>query len=134
MLKLKNNKGISALPTVLIVSMVIIEVSVISVILANIFNNSRFGERLAAEAYSAARSGAQDLMLGVIREKDCPNFEEVLQVGNRTVTRSCTSDSGTVEIISTGNAFLRSKKIRVIMGVNSETNEVSLRSIEELGI
>lgn len=130
----EKNKGISALPTVLIISMVIIEVAVIGVILANIFNNTRFGERLAAEAYGAARSGAQDAILKVVRIKTCPD-DFSLAVGLRTADVTCTDNgSGIITIDSGGSAFLRNKSIRVVLEVDSDTGEVSIRSIKEVAL
>ena len=133
-MKARENNGISALPTVLIISMVIIEVAIIGVILANIFNNTRFGERLAAEAYSAARSGAQDAIWRVIQEKDCPASSWNFAVGPRSAGITCDKVGEIVTIESTGGAFLRSKKVEAVLGVSSDTGEVSIRSLKEVAL
>ena len=135
----RKNIGVSALPTVLIISMVIIEVAVISVVLANAFNNTRFGERLAREAYSVARAGAQDAILRVLRYKDCPITPGCpslysLPVGERSATVSIESEGGVVTIRSTGSAYLRSKGVEVILGVDASTGEVSMQSFKEVAL
>lgn len=128
----------SALPTILLISAIIIEVGVLSVILANTLNSSRFNERLAAEAYSAARAGADDATLKVIRYKDCPATpgcpaSSTIAVGSRSADVIITdSGGGIITIESTGDALGRKKKIEVKLYVDSITGEVSVQSLKEV--
>ncbi len=134
-----KNTGFSALPTILIVSMVMVEIAVIGVVLANAFNNTRFGERLAAEAYAVARAGADDAILRVLRYGDCPSSpgcpsSYLLSVDERSANVGITSSGESVTIISTGSAFLRSKNIEVVLGVSSSTGEVFVESFREIAL
>ncbi len=139
MMVFKKNNGISALPTVLIISMVVVEVSVVSVVLANAFNNTRFGERLAREAYSVARAGAEDAILRVLRYKDCPSTPNCpasysLAVGSKNAAVTIANTNGVVTIRSTGSVLLRSKGVEAVLGVNTDTGEVSLQSFGEVAL
>lgn len=131
----QNNKisGISALPTILIVSAIIIEIAVTGVVLASVLSNTRFSDRLATEALGVARAGAQDVMLQVIREKGCPSSLSDLTVGSRTAERTCYDNTvGGITIRSTGSAFTRKKKIEVVLRVDPTTGKVSLKSFKEV--
>jgi hypothetical protein len=132
-----SNKGISALPMVLVISMVIIEVSVISVILANTFNNTRVGQRLAAEAYYAARSGANDGILRVLRYQDSPSVPECpdsyeLMVGSRVANVCMSTEGDNVIVESTGSAFFSSKKVEATIEIDPDSSEISIVSFKEV--
>jgi len=135
-LKAKDKRsGISALPTILLVSAIIIEIAVIGVILASTLSNARFSDRLASEALGAARSGAHDAILKVIREKGCPGSLPDMAVGSRSAERTCEDDgAGRITIESTGSAFTRKKRIEVIIGIDSITGKVSLQSFKEVSL
>lgn len=142
-MRTKNNKkGFSALPTILIISMIIMEVSVVAVILANTFNNTRFGERLSSEAYGAARSGVQDGILRVIRIKDCPTDPNpgcpssyTFTAGSRQADVSIADEgNGVIVVGSIGRASLRSRKIEATLGVSSSTGEVLIQSLKEVAL
>lgn len=135
--RLKNTAGISALPTVLLIAAILIELAVVGAALAYAIVNTRLSERLAAEALGAARAGAQDAILKVIREGGCPTSLPVLTVGQRTAERTCTENTpGTdqITVTSIGKALSRQKKVQVILGVDPTTGEVKLQSFLEVAI
>lgn len=140
MVNIRLNKGIAALPMILLISAIIIEVSIISVVLATALNNTRFSERLGTEALSAARAGAHDAMIRVIRFKDCPNDPECpptysLIVGTRSADITISNGTaGKITIQSTGKALSREKRVQVVLGVDSVTGEVSLQSFKEISL
>ena len=68
--KLQTIRGAAVLPVVLIVSAIIMEVAVTSVLVANVFGNTTFNSRIASEALATAEAGAQDATIKVIRS--CP--------------------------------------------------------------
>ena len=136
--KLMN--GIAALPVLLLTAAIILEIGVVSIVLANVFNNSRYNDRLATEAFSAARAGAQDAALRVIRYKVCPATpgcpgDYTITVGSRSaeVTIAASGD-GIITVNSIGTAVGRQKKVQVILFVDSFTGEVSLRSFKEVAL
>lgn len=132
--------GIAALPVLLLTSAIILEVAIVSIVLANVFNNTRYNERLAAEAFGAARAGAQDAALRVIRYKDCPATPgcpatSTITVGLRTADVTITdSGGGIITVDSVGTALGRQKKVQAILGVDPVTGEVSLRSFKEVAL
>jgi len=134
---LKNKKGLSALPVLLILGATLVEVVIVSVVLSNTIGLTRFNERLSAEAFGAARSGAQDAILRVIRDKDCPADPQCasysLTVGDRTADVTISDLSGgVIRIRSTGTARLRIRQVEVLLGVSTSTGEVSLQSLDEV--
>jgi len=140
MFRRRKNIGIAALPTILLISSILVEVVVVGVVLANALNNSRFSERVAAEAYAAANAGAEDAILRIIRYKNCPATPGCpssysLAVGSRSADVSIVdSGGGVITIQSTGTASMRKKKIEVILGASSNTGEVSLQSFREVSL
>jgi len=138
MVNLRSNSGVSALPTILLISAIIVEVSIVSVVLATALNNTRFSERLGVEALSAARAGANDAMIRVTRFKDCPSTPECpssysLNVGIRSADITISNGAaGIITIQSTGRALTTEKSIRVILGIDPVTGEVALQSFREV--
>ncbi|MBI2011080.1 MAG: hypothetical protein HYS89_02560 [Candidatus Colwellbacteria bacterium] len=132
-------KGVSALPVILLVSMIILELAIAVALTASSLSNTFYGERMASEALSAARAGAEDAIIRVIRYKNCPTTgcpaSYTVTVGSRTADVTIASDgSGHITINSTGAAFTRKKKVQVILGVNSSTGEVKLQSFAEVAL
>ena len=83
--KLKTDGGAVTLPVFLLITLIVTELALAGVITANALNNTLFGERLAIEATQAARAGAQDAMMRVIRNcpvSVCPTYS--LLVGPRS--------------------------------------------------
>lgn len=133
-MNIRKQNAFSALPTILLMSAILIEVAVVGVVIANVASNTRFSERLAIEAFGAARAGAQDTILKVIRNKGCPDSLPQLQVGSRTADVTCLDSGNIITIESTGIAFTRKKKVEVKLVVDSITGEVSLQSFREVSL
>lgn len=133
-------KGAVTLPVFLMITLIVFELAIAGVVAANALNNSFFGERLAAEAWQAARAGAQDAIMKVVRTcplSDCATTSYSLPVGSRstaqvTITRD--PGSGKVTISSTGEAFTRKKKVEVILGVDQESGQVKVQSFKEVAL
>lgn len=134
----RDSKGVSALPTILLISSIIVEISVALALLSNALVNTRFSERLTAEALLTARSGAQDAILRIERYKNCPSSPNCpgtysLSVGSNTADVTITNDSaGRITVMSTGIAKNRQKKVEVILGVDTVTGETELQSFNEV--
>ncbi len=129
--------GISALSTILLISLIILELSVAAALTSASLSNTFYGERMASEALSAARAGAEDAIIRVIRYKNCPTTgcpaSYSVTVGSRSTDVTIADDGqGHITITSTGAAFTRKKKVQVILGVNSTTGEVKLQSFAEV--
>src|SRR3989344_3732313 len=66
-------KGISALPTVLLISGIIFEVVVAGLAVARLSSRGLLGEQLSVEALKAAESGAHDAISRVNDYINCPD-------------------------------------------------------------
>lgn len=135
-----KQRGAVTLPVFLLITLIVFELAIAGVVAVNALNNSFFGERLAAEAWQAARAGAQDAIITVIRKcplSDCSPNNYSLSVGARSsadVTIIRDQVSGKITINSTGSSFTRKKKIEVILGVDQETGQVKVQSFKEIAL
>lgn len=133
-------KGAVTLPVFLIITLIVTELALAGVITANALNNTLFGERLAIEASQAARAGAQDAIMRVIRNcplSNCSPSSYSLSVGSRsssTVSISRNVVSGDITITSTGSSFTRRKKMEVILGVDETTGQAKIQSFREVAL
>ncbi len=146
-IKLRVEKGVAALPMVLLIGGIIVEIALAGAFIAFFASQSGLGIKLSDEALTAAKSGVQDAIIKIIRNK---NFSSpsgyVLAVGNRSATIIVCRDSYTVstacdtasvgrdEIISTGSAALKRRKIKTMVNVDNVTGEVKVVSIEEAAL
>jgi len=134
------SRGAVTLPVFLMLTLIVFELAIAGVVAVNALNNSFFGERLAAEAWQAARAGAQDAIIKVVRTcplSDCATTSYSLPVGSRSTAQVSivrNAGSGTVTINSTGEAFTRKKKIEVILGVDQGSGQVKVRSFKETAL
>lgn len=128
------------MPVFLMITLIVFELAIAGVVAVNALNNSFFGERLAAEAWQAARAGAQDAIIKVVRTcplSDCATTSYSLPVGSRSTAQVSivrNAGSGTININSTGEAFTRKKKIEVILGVDQGSGQVKLQSFKEIAL
>lgn len=126
--------GLSALPTVLLITAILVEVAVVGAVISYALTSTRFSERLSAEALAAARAGAQDAAMQAIWEGACPSLAD-FTVGSATVCRTCalnTPSANQVTIRSTATLFSRKKRVETILGVDPVTGEVRLQSFQEI--
>ena len=139
--KLKTDGGAVTLPVFLLITLIVTELALAGVITANALNNTLFGERLAIEATQAARAGAQDAMMRVIRNcpvSVCPTYS--LLVGPRSnadisFSRDIVSGNITINSAGTvfsGTVFSRKKQMEVILGVDQTTGQVKIQSFKEV--
>lgn len=138
--KLKTNAGAVTLSVFLLITLIISELAIAGVVTVNALNNSFFGERLAAEAWQAARAGAQDAIMKVIRTcplTNCAASTYSLPVGSRStaeVTIVRDPVSGKVTIDSVGGSFTRKKKVEAILGVDQGSGQVKVQSLKEVAL
>ncbi len=130
--------GAAALPVVLVIGSVVLELTLVSSFVAYTLSQSGFGERASTEALFVARSGAMDAIRKVVRNKDFSDADGyTLTVGSKSASVTVTKDSpttGQTRVVSTGTAWLRQKKIRADLTVNATTGEVNLISFEEIDL
>lgn len=125
----------TVLPLVIMIGLVIVELGVAMAFLVYLSNMSSYGTRLAQEALFGARSGVNDAILRIIRNKDFMGTYSSITVGRATVTVSVVKDqpdTNQTTITSTGIALIRQKKLQAIVSIDPNTATVSLVSLTEI--
>jgi uncharacterized protein (UPF0333 family) len=146
-MKLRRNNRVStagqiALPFILLVSGIIIEITIAGSFVTYFLSTSGLGERLSLRASAAAHSGIRDAMVRISRDKDYAsspqNYE--LNVGSDTTTVSVTrtahnpTNSYTYTVASTAVAVSRQRKLTATVIVNQTTGFIQLQSLKEESI
>lgn len=130
-----NSSGQAALPTILLISGIVMEIVVTLTFIVYLILSSGLGERLSAQALAAARSGAADAIMRVIWDKSFNHSGYNINVGSRTanvVVENDTPAPGKTQITSTGTAITRRRRIQAVVVVASSTGEVRLESLQEI--
>lgn len=141
--------GQVALPFVLLVSGLIVEISIAGAFIAYFLSSSSLGEKLSIRAYTAAYAGIQDAMVRISRNKEFVNSSPCsgspctysLTVGSDTtsvtVTRSSDSASNTytytvASLGSAGSTGTRKTNLSATLVVHQVTGQVNLQSFTNI--
>lgn len=136
--------GQAALPTILLVGGIIVEIAIAGILIAFILSNSGWGERLSAQALAAAKAGVEDALLKITVNKNFSapsggncNCGYNFLVDNRVAEVTVIKDpvgypSGVHRIISSGKALGRQRKLETILIVDGDTGKVDLKSTREI--
>jgi|GEM_PF-874017 hypothetical protein len=137
-----NNResGIATLPTILILSAIIIVVAVAAVGIAASLATTANSQRIASQALSDAKAGSDDAFMRVIRYKNCPATigcpsAYTLTIGPNDVANVTIKGSaavGVITITSEGVSLGRRVKLQTIVGVDSTTGLVNLESSKQI--
>jgi len=137
---LKFSNGVSSLPLILILGGLITTMALGATLLIFLVNNANLGERASAEALATARSGIEDGILRVLRNKNCPDvscpasYNVVLDTWTAAVTicKDSCDGIGKHTIISTSQVLTNQKKIKAILEADPKTGEVLIESITDM--
>lgn len=130
-----KQKGMAMLPLVLVVGTVMIEFGIALTFVVYMANLSGYGNRLSEEAFLAARSGVNDAVLKLVRDKDFSTTGYNLTVGRGTawvVVESGQPNTNQARITSTGTVLTREKKLQAIISIDSSTSLINIVSTEEI--
>ena len=149
-LSISPRRGAATLVTVLVIAAIVLIIAISGVFVATVLTNTAFNERLASEALLAARAGAQDAIIRVVRYRDCPGAgcpasysididgagtrEAEIEIIDFGSIGDCTAGSGVLCVSSVGIANLRQKRILVELGVDDITGEVRVQSFKEIAL
>lgn len=132
-----QRKAAAALPMVLLIGGVIVEIAIAGAFIAYYLSQSGFSIKMSAEAYAAAQAGVQDVLIRIIREKSFnpdPN-PYILTVGNReaqiTVCKDVCVGTDKYEITSLGIAFNQRRQLRAVISINPFNGQAFIESIQE---
>ncbi|MEK7553456.1 MAG: hypothetical protein AAB504_02115 [Patescibacteria group bacterium] len=133
-----NNKGTAALPAMLFIGGIIVEIGIAGAFISYYLSQSGFGVKMSAEALAAAEAGVQDAIIKIIRNKNFTSSGYDLAVGSRStnvvVCKDSCAGTGKHKITSIGSALVKRRKIEAVVNVNSTTGEVKIESILEVVI
>lgn len=118
-------KGVAALPTIIVVSMIILLIGVGLTSSGFIEGLGSFGELESKKSLFAAEAGAMDAFKRISRNTacntggspDCSNYN--LAIGDATATISV-SGANTKTIISIGQVGLKKSKIQVLVSIGAD--------------
>lgn len=139
MFRFKRQSGVATLPTVIILSAIILEVAVAAVTIAAALASSANNQRLASQALSDARTGADDAFMRIVRNKNCPNAVGCPSSYSITIDSSDTANvtissngQGVITVVSEGVSSNRRRKLQMLVGVDSSTGLANIESIQEI--
>ncbi|PIR98194.1 MAG: hypothetical protein COT89_00565 [Candidatus Colwellbacteria bacterium CG10_big_fil_rev_8_21_14_0_10_42_22] len=139
----ENNQGISALPIVLIISSIILEVLVSGLVVGNLLSSSLLGEQASLEAIEIAKSGAHDAITRVIRYVDCPDIGDQYCPGTASSTigngivcnyigQSGSGHDLEITIYSKGVVKRRERYMKVLISADPFESKVQVVEMKEV--
>ena len=134
-----TRRGVAALPTILMIGGITVEIIIALTATSYLFVESEFGSKLSSDAYLAAIAGVQDAAIRIIRDKSLTQATTTLPVGNYSADVSVCKDLpcaalGKHKILSVGKAQSRRRQLEAILNVDSVTGEVRLESLKEVSL
>ncbi len=132
-----SGKGQIALPFVLLISGIIIEIVIAGSFVTYFASGSGYSSRLQARAWAAAMSGVQDALVKIAKDKEfAPStvqYEFTLDTDTATVTVSRTPDATgqyyVYTVTSLGSAGSRQKELTATAVVHQTTGALQLQSV-----
>lgn len=134
-----NKSGVAVLPTILLIGGLVVEIGIAGLFMSYFLNSSGFGVKISEEALSAAKSGVDDAMIKIIRNKGDAilPYPYTLNIGNNSAQVWVLKDSplvGKYEISSLGSAGLKQRKLEVVVNIDNDDGEVKVEFIREIAI
>jgi len=137
--KFKKRSGIAALPAVLIIGGFVTEIVIVATVGSFLLVNSEYNIRLSSDALFAARSGINDAVLKIARDRSFTSASYGLPLTNSSVDISVCKDApctdvGKSKITSTGTVQNRSRRLEAVVVVDNYTGNVRLESLKEVSL
>ena len=144
---IKRISGVAALPVILLISGIILEIVAASAFLAFSFSSGSFGTLLAAEALFGARTGSDDAIYRVIKNNYLSSYSLTTTTGSHTVVIDATVEKDPIDlgscsvawgcryrIYSSGRVLFRERRVETILAVDPNTREIRRESFKEVEI
>lgn len=134
-----NKSGVAVLPTILLIGGLVVEIGIAGLFMSYFLNSSGFGVKISEEALSAAKSGVDDAIIKIIRNKGDAilPYPYILNIGNNSAQVWVLKDSplvGKYEIASLGSAGLKRRKLEAVVNIDNDNREVKVEFIREIAI
>ena len=141
-----NKKGITAISTILLVGSLMAEIAIASLISSYLLGDEGLGLKISYQTYFTSKSGINDAILKIIRDKNIGNGEYNLAIDNKSArviicknstayenvpTCSAPNLSGQYSILSISVILNKKSKIRAAVSVDDISGLVSTQSIIE---
>lgn len=130
------NRGIAALPIILLVSVLIFEVAAAGTFILFISQQTGSTLRRQVEALVSAEAGINDAVIRIVRDKTFSSVSPyIITVGSWEVSVKVEKDQPSVgkhRVTSTASAFSRGKTLQAILTVDATTGQVTADSIIEI--
>ena len=134
----KSSKGASALPVILLVSGIIMEVVVAGLVVAQLFSSSLLSQQFATEALAVAKTGAQDAVNRVTSYVDCPDATYcpstyTVTVGGRSACVNIGEiASNEMTIHSQSTVLTRQKTVEAVLIIDTSNAQVTVKTFKEV--
>jgi len=145
--KIFSLSGMAALPVILLISGIIIEVIAASAFLAFSFSSGSFGTLLAAESFFGARTGADDAFYRVLKNNYPSSYSLAVETGTHTTVIDITVEKDPIDlgscsivwgcryrVYSLGRTLFRQRKMEMVLAVDVNTREIRKESFKEVEI
>ncbi|KKP85895.1 MAG: hypothetical protein UR88_C0004G0002 [Candidatus Nomurabacteria bacterium GW2011_GWA1_35_8] len=133
-----REKAFSVLPVVLLIGGLIVEIGISGLFISYFLGSSGFGVKISEEALSSAKSGIDDAIIKIIRNKGSVISSPYnVNIGNNSAQISIMKDlpsAGKYEIVSLGSAGLKRRKLTAVINVNNYDGEVKVEFMREIAI
>jgi len=129
-----HSGGQVALPTILFIGGIVLELSLIGIFVALLLTKSTRKAKLSSEVWAIAKAGMEDSLLKIAEDK---NFSSsyTIQVGKGVANIQIIKDSDNssiYKIISSGKVFNLSRTLQALVTINQESGKINLKSVEEI--
>ncbi|MDE2001464.1 MAG: hypothetical protein KGI60_02770 [Patescibacteria group bacterium] len=136
---LRKRRGVAALPMVLLIGGLLVEVVIVLTTSAYISSNAEFGMRLSSQALLTARSGMEDALIKVVRDKTfASTYTLTVDAGTASITvckdspaPTC-AGSGKQQITVIGTVQGRSRTLQAVVDTDAATGLVTLEYMKEI--
>ncbi|MDP3729337.1 MAG: hypothetical protein Q8R26_01085 [bacterium] len=131
---LSTRKGIAALPTILIMGSIIVEITIAATVSAFLVVNTEAGARFSEAALLAAKSGANDALLRITRDRTFSSSLYQLPVGVGVQADVIVAAEGfnKKKVTATGSLRNWKRKIEAVVSLDDQTGLIRLESMDEV--
>lgn len=144
-------KGVIALPTILLISGIVLEIALALALVAYFLLQSGAGNKFSFEAFLMAQSGTDDAIIRIIRNNNfgsgTASYSLIADLVRRVDVVVCkdykiTGDLcdltqpavGKTEINSLGKALNKNRRLRAVVNIDPNNNEVKIETVEEISV
>ena len=141
LLHIRESRGIAVLPVMILIGAIIVEIAIVGGILAFYGSTSNLTIRASQEALFTARSGVEDALIRIVRNKDFVPSSNPYSISKNSGAATTTvsvwiSDVPTPPatqrtILATSTVMNRTKTVRAIVNINRVSGKVDLALFKE---